>query len=145
MEKGVAKSENRCAECGVVIVDGITCQDQLTTILGWEGQDPELFRVHFYTVASFNLQHPAKFTNEALTELRTNFIQVFDGKTTLDTLAQRMESKFEGNKRVLKDEEERRTVLQEWLVTISDVYNSGRPDGASYRVRRWASTIRKTL
>ena len=61
----------RCPECGGPRVDGMTCQEQLAVVLGWESEDPELSNLHFYTVASFNLQHPAQFTDEALTELRT--------------------------------------------------------------------------
>ena len=49
-----------CLECGTRRVDGLTCWEQLGAILAWEWQDPELQAVHFLTVASYTLQHPAQ-------------------------------------------------------------------------------------
>ena len=47
-------------------------------ILAWEWQDPELPAVHFLTVASYNLQHPAQFTGPALVGLREQFVAHLD-------------------------------------------------------------------
>lgn len=139
------KPKDKCPECGAPFVGGLTCPDQLAVILGWEGQDPELFKLHFYTVASFNLQHPAKFTDEALSEMRTIFVQALEGSASLEDLSRKMESRFEGNRRVLKDEAERLPVLREWEVTVADVYGSGPREGASYRVRRWATAVKDSM
>ena len=135
----------RCPECGGLRVDGMTCQEQLAVILGWESQDPELLNLHFYTVASFNLQHPGQFTDEALTELRRTFVAAFDGTTPLKKLRRRMGATFEGSRRVLKEQDARHPVPKEWKVTISDVVGAARPEGAAYRVRRWASAVRSEL
>jgi hypothetical protein len=123
----------------------MTCQGQLAAILGWEYEDRDLFNEHFFTVASFNLQHPAQFTDEALSALRSTFIEAFDGTTPFETLRRRSAAMFDGKQRVLKDEADRRPGLRRWKVTIADVYNHGRPQGASGRVRKWAAAIRSEL
>jgi hypothetical protein len=123
----------------------MTCQEQLAVLLGWEREDPDLLNLHFYIVASFYLQHPAQFTDEALTELRSTFVAAFDGSAPLATLRRTVGARFQGSKRVLKERDARQPVLREWTVTISDVVGGGRPEGASYRVRRWASALRSEL
>jgi hypothetical protein len=67
-----------CPECGASPVDGLNCWEQLGMVISWEGQDPELAAEHFLTVASYNLQHPAQFTEEALAGLRASFIERVD-------------------------------------------------------------------
>jgi len=123
----------------------MTCQEQLAAILGWEYDDRDLFNEHFFTVASFNLQHPAQFTDEALSALRSGFIEAFDGTTPFKTLRRRTAARFEGKRRVLKDEADRCPVLRQWKETIADVYDLGRPQGAAERVIRWAAAIRSEL
>jgi hypothetical protein len=135
----------RCPECGAALDQGVTCQEQLAEVLGWESLDRELFQLHFYTVACFNLQHPAQFTDDAIQQLRSTFVAAIDGTTPLETLRRQMGSKFETSSRVLKDPGDRHPVLREWDVTMADVYHDGRPEGASYRVRRWATSIRSRL
>ncbi len=55
-----------CPECGARSVNGMNCWEQLGLLLAWEYDDPELQAEHFLTVAAYNLQHPAQFTDEAL-------------------------------------------------------------------------------
>ena len=57
-----------CPECGGPRVNGLTCWEQLGMIGVWEFQDPELMAEHFLTVASYNLQHPAQFTDGDIIE-----------------------------------------------------------------------------
>jgi hypothetical protein len=56
-------------------VSGLTCWDMLGLLLAWEYDDPDLRAEHFLTVASYNLQHPAQFTEAALAGLRAAFIE----------------------------------------------------------------------
>lgn len=134
-----------CNECGAPLVDGMNCREQLGAIGAWEFQDPALIAEHFLTVASYNLQHPAQFTDEALAGLRIAFIDYLDYCVSAQTLRQRASRAYEGKRRVLKDEADRQPVLRYWGMTIADVYLPDQPQGAVDRVRAWAATIRSQL
>jgi len=126
-------------------VDGLTCWELLGMIGVWEFQDPELYAEHFLTVASYNLQHPAQFTGEALAGLRTAFIDRLDHGTPTQELRRRAGRAYQGNKRVLKPEPERKPVLRHWSMTIADVYIPDMAEGAAARIRAWAASIRREL
>lgn len=134
-----------CPECGAPQGAGLACWEQLGAIIAWEAQDPELRAEHFLTVAAYNLQHPAQFTDEALAGLRTALIDRLDKGVAVEVLRRRAAAAFEGKKRVLKKETERRPVLRSWPMTIADVYRPDQPEGAAQRVRRWAAVIRSEL
>jgi Family of unknown function (DUF5946) len=134
-----------CPECGAPLVDAMTCREQLGMIGAWEFQDPELLAEHFLTVASYNLQHPAQFTDEAIAGLRAAFIERLDNGLTIAEIRHRAATAYAGKKRVLKDPAERRPVLRRWRMTIADVYIPDQPQGAAERVRRWAAAIRSEL
>jgi Family of unknown function (DUF5946) len=139
------KSKATCEECGAPRVDGMICWEQIGAILAWEYRDSELAAEHFLTVASYNLQHPAQFTDEALNGLRASFIDYLDDGVPASELRRRASRAYEGAKRVLKPENERKPVLRLWEITVADVYIPDEPEGAAGRVKAWASSIRKTL
>jgi hypothetical protein len=114
-------------------------------VLGWEYDDPNLQAQHFLTVASYNLQHHAQFTDEALENLRIAYIDRLDHDTSVEELRHHAARQYEGSKRVLRKESERHPVLWRWRMTIADVYIPGQPEGAADRVRAWAASIRKVL
>jgi hypothetical protein len=114
-------------------------------ILAWEWQDPELAAVHFLTVASYNLQHPAQFTEPALHGLRKQFIAHLDEGVAVSEIRRRVGRLVAGATRVLKPPAERRPVLRRWSMTVADVYVSEQPAGAADRVKRWAACIRQEL
>lgn len=131
-----------CPECGAARVDGMTCWEQLGAIVAWEYEDPELRAEHFLTVASYNLQHPAQFTEEALAGLRAALIERLDHAMPVKEIRRRAARAYQGKRRVLKDESERKPVLRSWSMTIADVYIPASPEGAAERVRKWAASIR---
>jgi hypothetical protein len=135
-------SHATCPECGALHVAGLTCAEQFGVLLAWEYDDPELQAEHFLTVACYNVQHPAQFTEEAMAGLRSSLIDRLDHGASIDVLRQRAAGAYEGKKRVLKPESERRLEFRQWSMTISDVYLEGRRQGAANRVRRWATSIR---
>jgi hypothetical protein len=145
MEIGTDKIGTMCAECVAAMVDGMTCWEQLGSILAWEWNDPELAAKHFLTVASYNLQHPAQFTSEALAGLRASYIEHLDHGTRVEDLRRRASTTYEGKKRVLRPEAERWPVLRTWSITIADVYIPERPQGAASRVTAWAAAVRSEL
>src|SRR5207248_3452936 len=127
------EAEPPCPECGAAAVDGMTCREQLGMIGAWEFQDPQLLSEHFLTVASFNLQHPAQFTGEALAGLRSAFIERLDRGSSVEELRRRAARAYQGKKRVLKNESDRQPVLRAWSMTIADVYIPNEPGGAAGR------------
>ncbi|MCL5995988.1 MAG: DUF5946 family protein [Chloroflexi bacterium] len=125
-----------CPECGAPRIDGMTCWELLGAIGAWEFQDPELIAEHFLTVASYNLQHPAQFTDEALVWLREAFIDRLDHGVSTEVLRRRASAVYEGKKRVLKRKPERHPVLRPWRMTIADVYIPDHPEGAAERAMK---------
>ena len=115
----------------------------LGLIIAWEYDDPDLLREHFLTVASYNLQHPAQFTDTALAGLWDVYIAHLDNKLPIAEIRKRVGQASQGAARVLKPEIERRPILRHWTITIADVYSSGQPHGAADRVRAWAASIRR--
>jgi len=141
----VTAQPGTCPECGAPPVAGLGCWEQLGALLGWEYDDPELQAEHFLTVASYNLQHPAQFTDEALLGMRAAFCDHLDRGVAVQELRRRAARQFEGKPRVLKKPAERRPVLRRWSMTIADVYTPDQPAGAAERVRAWAAAIRREL
>ena len=138
-------SVETCPECGAPRVDGLACWDQFGQLLAWEADDAELRAVHFLSVASYNLQHPAQFTDDAIAGLRQSYIDHLDRGIPVAEIRRRASSAFEGSKRVRRDEASIRPVLRAWPMTIADVYHRAQPEGAAERVRRWARAIRSQL
>ena len=126
-------------------MDGLSCWEQLGLLIAWEADDPALRDEHFVIVASYNLQHPAQFTDEALANLRAGLIERLDNGVAVAELRRRASRQFEGKARVLKPESERRPALRRWSVTIADVYVPDQPAGAAERVRAWAAAIRREM
>jgi hypothetical protein len=135
----------RCPECGAPRVNGLTCWEMLGALLAWEYDDPELMAEHFLTVASYNLQHPAQFTEATLAGLQKVFVERVDRGLGIAEIRRRVGKAAAGATRVLKPEAERQPVLRQWAMTIADVYLPDHPAGAAERVRAWAAVIRRGL
>src|SRR4051812_38498505 len=103
-----------CPECGAPNVNGLDCWGMLGGVLSWEADDPALAAEHFLTVASFNLQHPAQFTDQALAWLRSGFVEHLERGTATVELRRRASRQFEDSTRVLRPKAERRPVLRRW-------------------------------
>lgn len=134
-----------CPECGAPLVDNMSCWEQLGGIISWEYDYPELLAEHFKTVACYNLQHPAQFTDEAIAGLKTALIEHLDKGLSVPEIRRRNSKSYDGNKRVLKDISKRCPVQRKWKMTISDVYIPNCPERAAERVRQWAAAIREEL
>ena len=142
---GIGEHKHNCAECGAPRIENLNCWEQLGILLSWEWEDPELRALHFLTVSSYNLQHPAQFTAEALEGLRQLFIEYLDNELPVAEIRRRVARETAGNKRVLKKEDERKRVSRQWTRTIAEVYIPNQPSGAPGRVREWATSIRNDL
>ncbi len=143
MTKSAEQTNSTCPECGAPLVNGLSCWEQLGALLAWEWQDPALLAVHFLTVASYNLQHPAQFTDEAITGLAAALIDHLDRGIPVAELRRRVSHFAEGQTRVLKKAAERHPILRLWSMSIADVYLPDQPQGAADRVCAWAAAIRQ--
>src|SRR5437867_2460061 len=123
----------------------MTCWEMLGALIAWEYDDPELQAEHFLTVASYNLQHPAQFTETALAGLQTVFIERVDHGLGIAEIRRRVGKAAAGATRVFRPETERQPVLCQWSMTIADVYLPDQPEGAAERVRAWAAVIRRAI
>jgi len=117
----------------------------LGEIIAWEYSDPELLKKHFLTVASYNLQHPSQFTEEAIQGLQTSLRNYLEGKEGVAEIREKNFRAHEGANRVRKPESERVIAPRAWSMTIADVYVPDHPQGAAGRVQAWAETIDKSL
>jgi hypothetical protein len=134
-----------CPECGAPIMDGLTCWDKLGHLLAWEAQDSALMAVHFLTVASYNLQHPAQFTDDATAALKVALVDFLDNGTPVAELRRRMNTAYAGVRRVVRSESERSVMLRRWTLTIDHAFAGGDPVGAATHVQQWAAAIRQDL
>jgi hypothetical protein len=126
-----------CPECGADQAT-MTCVDRLGLLLAWEVDDEALRAVHFLTVASYNLQHPAAFTNDAIAGLRDALRGYLDGHLSIADIRRRAGSA----RRILRPGGPGAPSLRTWSMTIEAVATPDAAAGAADRVRAWAETIR---
>lgn len=136
-----------CPECGAPLTHNMNCYGLLGAIISWEYDDPDLLSEHFKTVSCYNLQHPAKFTEEAIEGLKKVFIEHLDNGLTVEQIRKIHAQSYGGNKRVLKDASKMCPVEpgQKPKMTIADVYSEGCKEKAAQRVRKRAESIREEL
>lgn len=135
---GAGQSE--CPECGAAQVP-LTCRERFELLLAWEGDDDALRGQHFLTVASFNLQHPAAFTDEARAGLEDALDGYLDGRLTIADIRRRASRAA----RVHRPADEVRPRRRDWPMTIDAVVAPGQPAHAATRVRAWAESIRALI
>lgn len=81
MHSHQASITTTCLECGAPWVDGMSCWS--ASAQSWRGNGRAgVAGVHFLTVAAYNLQHPAQFTDAALVGLHAAFIDYTDKKAS---------------------------------------------------------------
>lgn len=134
-----------CPECGASRINGLDCFGQLGQIIVWEYDDPELLAKHFLTLASYNLQHPARFTEVTIQELKTVFIDHLDKGLAIKEIRRKLSKKFAGAIPILQAKAQPNSYSHPWTLTINTVYLPDKPEGAANRVRVWAKSIRQCL
>jgi hypothetical protein len=145
MSEQTTSHEEHCPECGAPRVNGLSCWEMLGLLIAWEYDDPDLRAEHFFTVACYNLQHPAQFTEATLAGLQAVFIERLDHGLGIADIRRRVGKAAAGATRVLRPEAERQPVLRQWAMTIADVYLPDRPEDAAGRVRAWAAVIWRAM
>ncbi len=128
--------------------DGKTCGGLLMDLLAMESESVELQALHYYNVATYNIQHPAAFDPEAYAIMRDAFVEAVDGgwdaRDARRELKRRL-APFDGPRKVLRPEGERVAVARAWSMTIGDVVRPGDPSATSAKVKEWAKSVRMEL
>jgi hypothetical protein len=130
-----------CPECGASKVTGYTCWDMLGQVIGWEYGDPELASEHFMTVACYNIQHPAQFKDEVISDLKQLLAEYLEKKMTVKQIREYVSSRTEGKVKILKEKNEVTPVLKKWEMTIADIYTDPKPENPAEKVRQWGNLI----
>lgn len=84
-------------------MNGLTCWEMLGALIAWEYGDADLQAEHFLTVASYNLQHPAQFSEATLAGLQAVFVERLDHGLGIAEI-RRVGKAAAGAARVLKPE-----------------------------------------
>lgn len=139
-----------CLECGAPIPEGGACRDNFHALLALEAEVPGAAGsiVHFFTVATYNLQHPVSmgFTVAALHGLREAHARALDGTGSVKQLRAVVKAGAAAAGRVT-----RRTgepvpdwPTGGWSMTCRDVIEGG-VAAFPERIREWAKSVREKL
>lgn len=142
--------DTACPECGASIPAGGSCVDHFHTLLVLEGSFPDApgSILHFYLVATYNLQHPDSvgLTAEALEGLRRNLTDALDGKAPVEELRRRTRRATDGPTRVRRRPGDQPAAWYRgpWPVNVTDVLGA---TAATYPelVEAWARGVSATL
>ena len=133
-----------CPERAAHWPDGLDCNTMLAELTAWEWDDLELGALHFLAVATFNLQHPSRFSEAAIERLKWVFDQNFDNGLPVSRIRDIHARVFDGSETVLNPDERPAVQPREWAMTIADVHVGG-PSGAADRVMTWVRSVRVDL
>lgn len=141
----------RCPECGAPLPAGGACRDLFHELLALEGGFPGAAGsiLHFYAVATYNLQHPESsgLTADALAGLRRNLADALDGKASLPELRARARRAADGPTRVMRREGDAPPAgwrRGDWPTTVADMLDATAETYPAL-VTGWARSVRDTL
>lgn len=133
-----------CPECGAPQTNGLSCFDMFGIVLSWEAFDQDLLNLHFWTVATYNLQHPAQFTEKAIEGLQEVYLEAYEKNIPISYIRNKMSRLTDGKFNVMK-KENITPRLKIWPITIADIYQHNQHYGASHRVLQWRKSVRAGL
>lgn len=136
-----------CAECGAALAPGQECDELFHTLLAWEQSDPaRKGSDHHLLVLCWEIQHPSRFTPEAVSWARGAVRHVIRDGIPAHQL--RRENRATGPGRSDRAYKITRTdgvvVARAWSRTLSDVVAEG-ADAMPGSVRRWAEAVLRDL
>jgi hypothetical protein len=157
-----------CPECGAPLEDGETCTDLFNRMLALEWQaigeagqgipaeeflatksGGEGMRAHFFSVGSYQLQHPDRLDPKAVLGLRNGIENVLSGTNTVEDIRRGAREIFDGPRRVRRrDTSTRHPALglwpDHWPLTVADCCAVPASD-YSAAVRRWAEATLEAI
>ena len=135
-----------CPECGAPSRDRLTCREQFERLLALEYEHPGAYgKVHFLTVASYNLQHPSGFTQPALDWL-LDTLQRAIAKDLPPAEIRRIArvSLPQMGKITQKPKDGGAAAARVWSMTVADI-PVGDPVEYTAAVRAWAGAVTGAL
>lgn len=132
-----------CRECGAPERRGLDCRAQWEDLLALEFSDLRAGRVHFLTVACYQLQHPVTLpvSSPAREALHDALVDVVVHGTPVSGIRDRMSHWFEGGRRVrAHDVDVEEPTANRWSRTVADLWPPD-PDTHAERVQDWARAI----
>jgi hypothetical protein len=142
---------DNCPECSAPVPTGGSCRDLFHNLLLLEAEVPGApgSIIHFYTVATYVLQHPdsMNYTAQALNQLRKSHRDALDGRATVGDLRRGARREYDGPRRVTRRVGDPEVVWWRggWPMTAADVLATATVDTYAETVLRWARSVRSTL
>jgi hypothetical protein len=144
------RMDTACPECGAPVPASASCLDHFHALLVLEGTFPDApgSILHFYLVATYNLQHPDSvgLTAEALEGLRRNLADALAGRATVEELRRRARLATDGPTRVRRRPGDSPVEWHRgpWPMNVTEVLSA---TAATYPklVEAWAHAVSATL
>ena len=128
---------------------GMSDEDAFHTLLGWEAERPELGVVHHLLVLCFHLQHPSRYSPEALAWAREALVDFLERGVTPRDIRRRDRGKLSSTNRGwrVRGTPGSHGVYERpmhWTMSAQDVVSGG-IDRYVESVDAWARSILATL
>jgi hypothetical protein len=143
-------SDLRCPECGATWTDDVTCETYFHEMLFWEQADLEhLGMVHHLMVLSFHMQHPSRYSSEALAWGKTALADFLERGVTPQQVRLRDRASLDSGarKHKIKGTPESHGAYAHpvaWTMSAGDVVAGG-TESYVENVRAWAQSIYDAL
>lgn len=135
-----------CTECGALENDGLSCYEQFGYPLVWEQSDLQLYKLHFWLVSCYMLQHPSNFSEAGYTYLIELFIEAYDNNLSISDILKRNTELLVGTSKISNpiSNDKRLRNLIKWSMTIEDIYLGGEIN-AIENLNKWKKIMRDEL
>ncbi len=144
------KASQRCAECGAVWINELTCEDHFHQMLYWEAENPGAgAEVHHLMVLCYYLQHPSLYSPAGLNEARRLLADFVEHGVSPAEARQRNRGGVDSSRRHWKikgtaDSRGSYGQVMVWNMTAADIVAGGAQRYCD-NVRVWAHLVNETL
>jgi hypothetical protein len=135
----------RCPECGAPVPESGSCRDNFHSLLALEWQVPDGAGTiaHFFTVASYGLQHPdsMSYTVETIAWLKSAVTEALEMGCSVESLRTSAKAQGEGAYVTRREGDPIPSWgVEHWATTVTDILAGGTEDYGQ-RVRDWAASV----
>ena len=138
----------RCADCGAVLSDEMSCEEFFSAFLVLEFSDPAYGAVHFLTVACFMIQH-GRYSDEGMAWMEQKLRKYLDEGIPVEEIRRQANEEADQARRgwkVTRPHNARPLPKIAWSMTIADVARNYH-NAEEYRelIREWARVTLKEM